>query len=55
MCGQCVATAATAATAATGLRAWLATRSHRWLTPRRLQAVSVTIFASAVLAASVRL
>jgi hypothetical protein len=37
---------------ATGVRAWLATRHYRWLTPRRLRAITVVLIATALLAAT---
>lgn len=44
--------AVTAGAGATGLRAWLATRSWAWLTPRRLRRASAGLLAAGVLAAS---
>jgi hypothetical protein len=37
---------------ATGTRAWLAHRGFRWLTPRRMRAITVALLAGALLAAS---
>jgi hypothetical protein len=51
MCIQCMATAMTSGAAVTGTRAWLATRSPRWMTPRRLKAVTAALLAAGVLAA----
>lgn len=48
MCAQCMATAATAAATATGLRAWVAARSPRWSTPRRLRALSAGLISTAL-------
>ena len=48
---QCMATAMTSGAAATGMRAWLATRSPTWMTPRRLKAATAAILACGVLAA----
>jgi hypothetical protein len=48
MCAQCMATAVTAATGATGLRAWLATRSWAWLTPRRLRGATIALAVAAL-------
>jgi hypothetical protein len=53
MCAQCMATAATATAAATGVRAWAAARSPRWLTERRLRALTVALIAIAVTAAAI--
>ncbi len=50
MCMQCMATAMTTGAAATGMRAWLATRSPSWMTPRRLKRATVAILAVGVLA-----
>jgi len=44
--------AATAATAATGLRAWLALRRPRWLTPARMRRASAALIAVAMSAAA---
>ena len=49
MCMQCMAGAMTAGAAATGSRAWLAAYAPRWLTPRRLRAVTVTLLGAALL------
>jgi hypothetical protein len=54
MCMQCMATAVTAGAAATGGRAWLAARSPRWLTPRRLKAATAAILSLGVLAAGLQ-
>jgi hypothetical protein len=53
MCAQCMAAAMTAGAAATGVRARLAARSPRWLTPPRLRAITVALIASGVIAAGV--
>jgi hypothetical protein len=37
---------------ATGTRAWLAHRGFRWLTPRRLRAITLALLAAALLVAS---
>jgi hypothetical protein len=52
MCAQCMAGAATAVGAASGARAYLATRRYRWLTERRLRAITVALAIAAVVAAS---
>jgi hypothetical protein len=54
MCAQCWATAATATAGATGLRAWAAAYRPRWLTPRRLRLLTVSLLGLAVMVASVR-
>lgn len=48
---QCMATAMTAGAATTGMRAWLASRSPHWMTPRRLKRATAAILAIGVLAA----
>jgi hypothetical protein len=53
MCVQCIAGAMTAGAAATGLRAWVAARAGRWLTPGRKRAMTATLIAGGVLAAGV--
>lgn len=45
-------TAASAGAAATGLRAWLATRSYRWLTPTRLRRATAAIMVLALAVAA---
>ncbi|MCU0258000.1 MAG: hypothetical protein MUC84_07145 [Solirubrobacteraceae bacterium] len=53
MCMQCMAGAMTAGAAATGMRAWLAARAPRVLTPRRMRAATVALLGAAfVLAAT---
>jgi hypothetical protein len=37
---------------ATGTRAWLGHRGFRWLTPRRLRAITLALLAGALLVAS---
>jgi hypothetical protein len=54
MCMQCLATAATVGTAATGLRAWLAARRPRWLTPRLLRLATGVLLVAGVLASGLR-
>lgn len=51
---QCMASAMAAGAAATGMRAWLATRSPSWLTPRRLKAATAAVLTAGVLAAGVQ-
>jgi hypothetical protein len=47
-----MATAMTAVGAASGARAYLGGRRYRWLTPRRLRALTVALAALAVLASA---
>lgn len=51
MCMQCMASAMTAGAAATGIRAWLATHSPAWMSPRRLKALTAAILVLGVFAA----
>ncbi|MGV1048874.1 MAG: hypothetical protein ACOYD4_10175 [Solirubrobacterales bacterium] len=46
-----MATAMTAGAAATGMRAWIATHTPAWMTPRRLKLTTAAILALGVLAA----
>jgi hypothetical protein len=48
MCAQCMATATVAAAGASGVRAWLATRSWAWLTPRRMRRATIALLAVAL-------
>jgi hypothetical protein len=48
---QCLATAMTAGAAATGMRAWIASHTPHWMTPRRLKITTAAILAVGVLAA----
>jgi hypothetical protein len=50
MCVQCMAGAMTAVGAASGTRAYLASRGLRWLTPRRLRALTIALGAAAIVA-----
>ncbi|MDO8189166.1 hypothetical protein Q5424_25055 [Conexibacter sp. JD483] len=43
----------TATAGASGIRAWLATRTYGWLTPRRLKAITIGLIAVALLASMV--
>lgn len=52
MCAQCMATAMTAVGTASGVRAYLGTRRFRWLTPRRLRAMTIALAVLAVLASA---
>ena len=49
---QCMMGAMGAGAGATGTRAWLAHRGFRWLTPRRLRAITLALVAAALLVAS---
>jgi hypothetical protein len=49
---QCMIGAMGAGAGATGTRAWLAHRGFRWLTPRRLRAITLGLLAAALLVAS---
>ena len=49
---QCMMGAMGAGAGATGTRAWLAHRGFRWLTPRRLRAITLALLAVALLVAS---
>ena len=52
VCMQCMMGAMGAGAGATGTRAWLAHRGFRWLTPRRLRAITLALLAAALLVAS---
>jgi hypothetical protein len=52
VCIQCMMGAMGAGAGATGTRAWLAHRGFRWLTPRRLRAITLALLAAALLVAS---
>jgi hypothetical protein len=47
---QCMMTAAGSVSAASGMRAWIGQRFGSVLTPGRLRAITITLFALAVLA-----
>jgi hypothetical protein len=49
---QCMATAMTAVGAASGTRAYLGSRRHAWLTPKRLRAITIMLAIGAVLASA---
>ncbi len=51
MCIQCMATAMTSGAAVREMRAWLATRSPRWMTPRRLKVATAALLTAGVIAA----
>jgi hypothetical protein len=50
MCVQCMMTAAASVGTASGLRAWIGHRFGSALTPRRLRAFTIALFALAILA-----
>jgi hypothetical protein len=50
---QCMMGAMTAGAGATGARAWLAHRGPRWLTPRRLRAVTVALLGAALVLSTI--
>jgi hypothetical protein len=52
MCMQCMASAMTAVGAASGTRAYIASRRFRWLTPGRLKAITIVLFAAAMIASA---
>jgi hypothetical protein len=52
MCMQCVAGVTTTGAAATGVRAWLATRSWAWLTPKRLKLITIGLLGAALVVSS---
>ncbi len=50
MCAGC---AMTAASAATGFRTWLQSSNFRWLTPRRLRALTIAAMCAAGLVSTI--
>ena len=52
MCMQCAMGAMTAGAAATGVRAWLAARRPDWLTPARLNRVTIALLGAGLVAAA---
>jgi hypothetical protein len=54
MCMQCMTYAITSVGAAGGIRAWVASRSPSWMTPRRLRMITAALLTVAVLAAGIR-
>src|SRR3954452_25604372 len=52
VCMQCMIGAMGAGAGATGTRAWIAHRGFRWMTPRRLRAITLALLAAALLVAS---
>jgi hypothetical protein len=55
MCMQCLAAAATTVGAASGLRAWLAARAGRWMTPPRKRVLTLALTTLAILGAGLGL
>jgi len=55
MCMQCMIGAMTAGAGATGMRSWLKHVAPRWLTPKRMKAVSFALVGAALLASTVLL
>jgi hypothetical protein len=53
MCMQCMLGAMSAGATATGTRAWLKHMAPRWLTPKRMRAVSIALIAAALVASTV--
>jgi hypothetical protein len=53
MCLQCMMGAMTATASATGIRAWIAQRNWKWLTPKRLRAVTVALLAAGLIVSAV--
>jgi hypothetical protein len=51
---QCVATAMTVGAGATGVRAFLAARQPRWLTPSRLRLLTAILITVGILAVGIR-
>jgi hypothetical protein len=49
---QCMAGAMTAVGSASGIRAWVANRHFAWLTPNRLKALTILLFAAAMIASA---
>jgi hypothetical protein len=47
--------ATTAAAGVTGMRAWLAAKGFRWMTPRRMRVVTVSLTVVGLIGASVGL
>jgi hypothetical protein len=52
MCVQCMMGATTAVGAASGARSWLATRRWAWLTPLRLQRITIALVVTALVASA---
>jgi hypothetical protein len=55
MCMQCMATAMTVGATTTGMRAWLASNSPSWMTPRRLKGATAAMLAVGVIASGTHL
>jgi hypothetical protein len=54
VCVQCVGTAVTVGAGATGLRAFVAARQPRWLTPARLRLATAILITAGILAVGIR-
>jgi hypothetical protein len=52
MCMQCMMGAMTAGATASTTRSWLATRRWAWLTPERLQRITVALVVLALIASA---
>jgi hypothetical protein len=52
MCMQCMMGAMSATATASGARSWLATRRWAWLTPKRLQRITVVLLAAVLVASA---
>jgi hypothetical protein len=55
MCMQCMMGAMSAGAGATGARTWLKHMAPRWLTPRRMRAVTAVLIGAALIASTVLL
>ena len=53
MCVQCMAGASLCVGSASGMRAWLAMRNWRWLTPTAMRRLTIALMSAAVLASTV--
>ena len=49
---QCMASAMTFGAAASGTRSFIAAKHFRWVTPRRLRAITVALIAGALVASA---
>jgi hypothetical protein len=53
MCMQCMMGAMSAGAGATGARTWLKHMAPRWLTPKRMRAVTFVLIGAALIASTV--
>ncbi len=53
MCVQCMGTAVVAVGSATGIRAYVAARRPRWMTPGRLKFATAALMSVAVIASGI--